>query len=76
MGRFYTTVYKEVEVDIDWEDVPTEDLVEELETRGAGTPEYGDGKDLLKIIYFKRRMGQDYQQELADLIYLGLGRIS
>ena len=76
MGRFYTTIYKEVEVDIEWDDVPTDDLIEELENRGAGTPDYGDGKDILEAIYQKRRAGQDYQAELNDLIYLGLGRIA
>ncbi len=76
MSRFYTTVYKEVEVDIDWEDVPTGDLIEELELRGAGSPEYGDGKDVLETIYNKRRMGQDYQRELDELIFLGLGKIA
>jgi hypothetical protein len=76
MSRFFTTIYKEVEVDVDWEDVPTEDLIEALELRGAGTPEYGDGKGLLESIYQKRRAGQDYEQDLKDLIYLGLGKIA
>ena len=71
----YKTVYKEVEVDVDLEDFDTEDLVDELESRGAGGGEFGDGKDILTRIYEKRRLGQDYQDDLDQLIYVGLGRI-
>jgi hypothetical protein len=71
----YKTMYKEVEVDVDLSDFETDDLIEELESRGAGTGEFGDGKDILMAIYEKRRLGQDYQTELESLIYLGLGRI-
>ena len=71
----YKTVYKEVEVDIDLSDFDTDDLLEELENRGSGVTDQGDGKELLTAIYLKRRVGQDYQQELDQLIYAGLGRI-
>jgi hypothetical protein len=71
----YRTIYKEVEVDVDLSDFDTEDLVDELESRGAGTAEFGDGKDILEIIYEKRRLGKDYQQELDKLIWLGLGKV-
>ena len=67
-------MYKEVEVDVDLSDFETDDLIEELESRGAGTGEFGDGKDILMAIYEKRRLGQDYQTELDQLIWLGLGR--
>ena len=70
----YKTVYTEVEVDVNLSDFDTDDLIEELESRGAGATDYGDGKDLLQAIYEKRRLGQDYQVELAELIYLGLGK--
>jgi len=66
-------VYKEVEIDMDLSDVDTDDLIEELESRGSGTPDYG--KEVLESIYQKRRLGQDYQQELDKLIWLGLGKI-
>jgi len=69
------TVYTEVEVDVSLGDFDTNDLIEELESRGAGATGYGDGKEVLQIIYEKRRMGQDYQEELEQLIWLGLGRI-
>ena len=71
----YKTVYTEVEVDVDLSDFDTDDLIEELESRGAGATDYGDGKEVLQAIYEKRRLGQDYQAELDQLIYLGLGKI-
>jgi hypothetical protein len=70
----YKTIYTEVEVDVNLSDFDTDDLIEELESRGAGATDYGDGKGLLQAIYEKRRLGQDYQVELAELIYLGLGK--
>ena len=71
----YKTVYTEVEVDVDLSDFDTDDLIEELESRGAGVTDYGDGKDVLTAIYEKRRLGRDYQEELDQLIWLGLGKI-
>jgi hypothetical protein len=71
----YKTIYTEVEVDVDLADFDTDDLIEELETRGSGTLNYGDGTDVLRTIYEKRRTGQDYQYELDQLIYLGIGKI-
>ncbi len=73
----YKTVYTEVEVDVDLSDFDTDDLIEELESRGKGfevastTP-----SELLTAIWLKRRMGRtDYQTELDQLIYAGLGQI-
>lgn len=71
----YKTIYTEVEVDVDLTDFETDDLIEELESRGAGATEYGDGKEILQAIYEKRRLGKDYQVELEQLIYLGLGKV-
>ena len=68
-------MYKEVEIDVDLSDFDTDDLIEELESRGAGVTDYGDGKEILQAIYEKRRLGKDYQTELDQLIYLGLGKI-
>jgi hypothetical protein len=70
------TVYTEVEVDVDLNDFDTDDLVEELESRGMGFEVASQtGTELLTAIYLKRRLGQDYQRELDDLIYLGIGKI-
>ena len=71
----YKTIYTEVEVDVDLTDFGTDDLIEELESRGAGTGEFGDGKDILVTIYEKRRLGKDYQTELDQLIWRGLGKV-
>ena len=71
----YKTVYTEVEVDVSLEDFATDDLVEELELRGSGTMDIGNGRELLEKIYLLRREGRDYQRELDELIYAGLGRI-
>lgn len=71
----YKTVYTEVEVDVDLSDFDTDDLIEELESRGSDVSDFGDGKEHLMAIYEKRRLGQDYQRDLDQLIYLGLGKI-
>jgi len=71
----YKTIYTEVEVDVDLGDFDTDDLIEELENRGSGVIGYGDGKEILEIIYEKRRVGKDYQSELDQLIWLGLGKV-
>jgi hypothetical protein len=69
------TVYTEVEVDVELSDFDTDDLIEELESRGAGSGDFGDGKEILTAIYEKRRLGKDYQEELDQLIWLGLGKV-
>jgi hypothetical protein len=71
----YKTIYTEVEVDVNLSDFETDDLIEELESRGAGATDYGDGKEILLTIYEKRRLNRDYQQELDQLIWLGLGKV-
>jgi hypothetical protein len=71
----HKTVYTEVEVDVDLTDFDTDDLIEELESRGAGVTDFGDGKEVLTAIYEKRRLGKDYQAELDQLIWMGLGRV-
>jgi len=70
----YKTIYTEVEVDVDISDFETDDLIDELERRGSGVMDHGDGKDILRVIYEKRRLNQDYQPELDQLIYLGIGK--
>jgi len=71
----YKTIYTEVEVDVDLSEFDTDDLIEELESRGAGVePEFGDGKEILQTIYEKRRLKQNYQTELDQLIWMGLGK--
>jgi hypothetical protein len=67
-------VYKEVEVEVDLDDFDDYELIDELERRGAGVADYGNGTEVLQTIYEKRRLGLDYQKELDQLIWLGLGR--
>ena len=72
----YRTVYKEVEIDVELDDFEDDDLIEELERRGKGFEVPGvTPTELLQAIWLKRRQGQDYQQELDELIYVGLGKI-
>ena len=73
----YKTVYREVEVDIDISDFDTEDLLDELESRGELPAEASfDAKELLEKIWMKRRLGNhDYQTELDQLIYQTLGHV-
>ena len=73
----YKTVYTEVEVDVDLSDFDTDDLIEELESRGA-LPTEGDvdAKGLIYAIWLKRRLGNhDYQRELDQLIYQVVGHV-
>ena len=72
----YKTVYTEVEVDVELSDFDTDDLIEELESRGKGfAVDSHTPTELLQVIWLKRRQGQDYQAELDELIYVGLGKI-
>ena len=71
----YKTMYKEVEVDVDLSDFETDDLIEELESRGSAVMDYGDGKEILEAIWLKRRQGRDYHTDLEQLIWLGLGKV-
>jgi len=70
----YRTVCTEVEVDVDLRDFETDDLIDELENRGhmADT----NSKELVDAIYQKRRLGQNYESELDQLIYYVLGKIA
>ena len=75
----YITISREVDVDIDMEDFDTDELVLELERRKIkGTFEQSltfEATTLLTTIFNKRRAGRDYQTELDELIYQGIGRI-
>ena len=76
MGR-YITVTADVEVDLS--DIDTDDLIDELETRGRDYNTRGvdadEMRNLLEKIWLNRRTGKDYQNELDKLIYGVLGKI-
>ena len=68
----------EVEVDVNLSDFDTNDLIEELESRGEMPSNEGsfDAKELLETIWLKRRQGNnDYQTELDLLIFQVLGHV-
>jgi hypothetical protein len=76
MGR-YINVTADVEVDLS--DIDTDDLIDELETRGRDYNTNGvdadEMRNLLETIWLNRRTGKDYQNELDKLIYGVLGKI-
>ena len=73
----YRTVTVDAEVDLS--DFDTDDLIEELEDRGADYNKGVNADDmqaLLESIWHKRRQGNhDYQAELDQLIYGVLGKV-
>jgi hypothetical protein len=72
----YKTIYTEVEVDVDLAEFDTEDLLDELASRSSlPIEEDSHSKEILEVIYLKRRLGKDYQSELDQLIYTGLGKV-
>jgi hypothetical protein len=70
------TVYTEVEVDVDLVDFDTDDLLEELESRGElPVEQHGDAKEIVEQIYYLRRQGQAYEHLMDSLMYAVLGRV-
>ena len=70
------TVYTEVEVDVELYDFETDDLVEELESRGV-LPVEGDvnAKEIVEQMYQLRRLGKPCDHLLDRLFYSVLGKI-
>jgi len=75
----YRTITAEVDVDIELEEFDDDDLLDELERRGLDmNTKFVDGdhmRGILEQIWLKRRTNKDYQRELDDLIYFGIGKI-
>ena len=76
----YSSRTVSVDVEVDMSEFDTDDLIEELESRGADYNTTGVDADemrgLLESIWHKRRMGNhDYQAELDKLIYGVLGKV-
>lgn len=73
------TVYTEVEVDVDLDSFDDDDLIEEMERRGLDlNSKYLSGdemRELLTQVWSRRRQGQDYQRELDQLIWYGIGKV-
>jgi hypothetical protein len=70
------TVYTEVEVDVDLVDFDTDDLLDELENRGALPPEgNSNAREIVEQIYYLRRQGQPYEHLMDSLMYAVMGRV-
>ena len=69
------TVYTEVEVDVELEDFDTEDLVEELESRGMGFEADVNAKEIVEQMYQLHRLGKPCDHLLDRLFYSVLGKI-
>lgn len=64
-----------VEVDVDLKVINTDVLIDELKTRDKWQSLIKDERNkFIAQIYEKRRLNQDYQRELDDLIYETFGR--
>lgn len=76
MGR-YVNISTWIDVDVDLEEVDTDDLIAELQSRN----EYVEGmepediKEVVERIWLKRRNGQPYEQDIDTLIYNVLGKV-
>lgn len=73
----YKTIYTEVEVEVDLSEFETDELLDELASRGSLPNDADiDSKEILEAIWLKRRLGNhNYQDELDKLIYATLGKI-
>lgn len=76
MSRYVTV---STDVDIYLDEIDTDDLVEELKSRGVNintdyVGEFGM-KTILSDIFQRKRTGQDFSRQLDELIYQELGRI-
>lgn len=76
MGR-HVNVSAWVDVDVDLEEIDTDDLIGELARRGETVEglEPADLKEVVERLYQKRRLGQPYEKELDDMIFYVIGRI-
>jgi hypothetical protein len=77
MGQYCTSIDVDttVTVDIDWEDLDTTDMIKELERRKAIPAMTEFPTVILERIYIKRKLGEQFNRELDDLIYQVIGRI-
>ena len=63
--------YVDIDVDVDLSDFEDEDLLEEISNRNLSYVNL----ELLETIYHKRRLSQNFDKELDELIYSAIGRI-
>ena len=76
MSRYITV---STDVDIYLDEIDTDDLIEELESRNVATqnigrPVGGNGDGIVDKIYHARRLGQPYEHLLDQFLYQVTGR--
>lgn len=67
-----------ITVDVDLDQIDDEDLLDEVKYRNLSVSDYATSEqmnEIISAIWQKRREGKDYQKELDDLIYHGIGKI-
>lgn len=64
-----------VNVDIDLYDIDTDELIDELESRGYKLVEAFTEDNLLNQIYLNRRTNKPYDHLVDKLIYESLGKV-
>ena len=73
------TICKTIDVDVEFEieDIDTDDLIDELESRGliVGDEKIADDQDLLALYELRRCNDIRFDEEFAEYIYERLGRI-
>ncbi len=72
--------YVSVDVDVDLSEFNTEDLVDELKSRGkyndeSGCTAFNTTEELIEKIWLRRRVGQDYDALVEELIRSTLGKV-
>jgi len=67
--------YITTEIDVDLSDFDTQDLIDELESRGELPGFNADTDELLNKIFNLRRLGKDYDSVLDAYLYQKLGRV-
>jgi hypothetical protein len=71
--------YVTVDVDVDLDEFDDNDLLDEIKQRNLSI--YNDSvyfdqmTEIITAIWQKRREGEEYQKEIDDLIYYGIGKI-
>ena len=75
----YVTASVDVDVNDLLDEIDTEDLISELESRGNDyNTQYVDpdeAREKLTKIWMLRRLGKEYDKEVNDLIYYVLGHV-
>jgi hypothetical protein len=67
--------YITTEIDVDLSDFDTQDLIDELESRGELPGFNADTDEMLNEIFNLRRLGKDYDSILDQYLYQKLGRV-